>query len=143
MPLVPYDPFRHMENLRQEMSHFFNDNFMNYSQGWRNPRVDIYDHEDEVIASCEIPGLDHKEDVQIEIQDDVLTISGMVHRSQDVKEEHMHRQERFTGRFQRSVRLPHSVSSEGTTASYRNGILEIRMPRSSRSNRKFIDVKFQ
>jgi HSP20 family protein len=82
MTLVPYDnPFRQLEGLRQNMNNLFNEGFFNYAQSLQNPRIDIYDSGNEVIASCEIPGLEKKDDVRIEIRDDVLTISGTIKRS--------------------------------------------------------------
>lgn len=143
MNLIPYDnPFRHMESLRHEMNELLNEGVLNYPQIFRGPRVDLYDSDHQVIASCEIPGLEKKDDVRIEIRDDVLTISGTIRRAETVQEEQMHRKERFTGHFQRSIRLPHNVSADNASASYKNGILEIKMPRSNMGNQKFIDVNF-
>ena len=143
MTLVPYDnPFRQLEGLRQNMNNLFNEGFFNYTQFLQNPRIDIYDSGNEVIASCEIPGLEKKDDVRIEIRDDVLTISGTIKRKQEIREEQMHRKERFIGRFQRSIRLPHSVVPDQASASYKNGILEIQMPRAGAGNQRLIDVNF-
>ncbi len=143
MTLVPYDnPFRQLESLRHGMNSLFNEGFFNYSQALQNPKVDVYDAGSEVIASCEIPGLEKKDDVRIEIRDDILTISGTINRNEEIRDEQMHRKERFTGRFQRSIRLPHNVSPDQSSASYKNGILEIKMPRATAGNQKMIDVSF-
>ncbi len=143
MTLVPYDtPFRQLESLRHGMNSLFNEGFFNYPQTLQSPKVDIYDSGNEVVASCEIPGLEKKDDVRIEIRDDILSISGTIQRSEEVGDEQMHRKERFMGRFQRSIRLPHNVSPDNSTASYKNGILEIKMPRATAGNQKVIDVSF-
>lgn len=141
MALVPYDPFRQLDQWRRDLDKYFNFG-LGINKEWSNPRMDIHETENEVVAACEIPGLTSKEDVNIDIDGDMLAISGTVNRSHEVKEEQMHRQERFTGRFQRTVALPARVHAEGTTASYRNGILEVRMPKQKNEAKKRIDVQF-
>ncbi len=133
---------RQPDSLRHGMNSLFNEGFFNYSQALQSPKVDIYDSGNEVVASCEIPGIEKKDDVRIDIRDDILTISGTIRRSEEVRDEQMHRKERFTGRFQRSIRLPHNVSPDKTTASYKNGILEIKMPRATTGNQKAMEVSF-
>ncbi|WP_019536640.1 Hsp20/alpha crystallin family protein [Paenibacillus ginsengihumi] len=146
MALVPYEPFRHLENMRRELDRFFSHDFSGLKGGlahvFGHLNVDVYETGHEVVATCDIPGLEKKEDVSIDVDRNVLTISGTVNRVNEVKEEHMHRQERFAGRFHRSVTLPHDVSPEGIKATYRNGVLEIRMPKQQGDTRKRIDVQF-
>ncbi|MDQ0338929.1 HSP20 family protein [Caldalkalibacillus uzonensis] len=141
MALIPYDPFRRLAHMRRDLDRFFHDLPL-FNQELDMPRVDVYETETEVIASCELPGLEKKEDVDIDVRDQMLTISGVINRVKEVKEEHMYRRERFSGRFQRSVPLPAPVSAEGTRATYKQGILEIRMPKQERTNQKRIDVEF-
>lgn len=147
MPLIPYEPFRHLENVRRELDHFFTNDlspvFRGLVPGMNNLRVDVYETGNEVVVTCDIPGLERKEDVQIEIHNhQVLSIGGTVNRTNKVKDEHMHRQERFMGRFQRSVTLPANVSPEGVKATYKNGVLEIRMQKQQGDNKRKIDVQF-
>lgn len=146
MPMVPYEPFRHLENLRREWDRYFTNDFPALSSGsgqqFGTPSVDLHETENEIVASCDLPGLESKEDVSIDIDGNVLTISGQVNRVNVVKEASMHRRERFTGRFQRSVSLPSRVSEEGVKATYHNGVLDIHMPKLTDSTRKRIDVEF-
>jgi len=143
MGLIPYESFRNLENWRREMDKFFNDVSMPFlRQNMSGPRVDVYETEKEVIAACEIPGIEKKEDVQIEVHDSLLTISGTINRTQEVREEEMFRRERYLGRFQRSIGLPARVSTEGTKASYKNGILEVRMPKVKTDDKRRIEVDF-
>ncbi|MDH4617746.1 Hsp20/alpha crystallin family protein [Brevibacillus sp. AY1] len=146
MSLIPYKPFRHLENMRKELDHFFNDDFMTFrtsiGQGLGTLNIDIHETENEVVATCDIPGLEKKEDVNIDVDHNMLTISGSINRVNEVKEEQMHRQERFVGRFQRSVALPSRVNTEGIKATYKNGVLEIRMPKIQADNKKKIDIQF-
>jgi len=145
MALIPYEPFRHLENMRRELDRVFSTDFPFFRNGFDrfgNISIDVYETDNEVVATCEIPGLEKKEDVQIDIDRNILTISGSINRGYDVKEEQFHRQERFFGRFQRSVTLPYNVSTEGVTATYKNGVLEVRMPKLPGEARKRIDVQF-
>ena len=145
MALIPHEPFNQLNQWRRDVDRFFT-GLPTLFGGWERdfgvPRVDVYETENEVVASCEIPGLEKKEDVSIDVEDNVLNISGIVNKFNEVKDEQMHRQERFTGRFQRSVSLPARVNPEGVKATYRNGILEVRMPKEQADNRRRIDVEF-
>lgn len=146
MSLIPYEPFRHLENMRRELDRFLSSDFpalkTGLGQNFGTPSIDIHETQNEVVATCDIPGLEKKEDVNIDIENNMLTISGTVNRVNEVKEENMHRQERFVGRFQRAVALPTRVNSEGVKATYKNGVLEIRMPKMQGGNKKRIDIDF-
>lgn len=89
-----------------------------------------------------MPGLEKKEDVDIHLDRNVLTISGTIQRSKEVKEEEMHRRERFVGRFHRAVALPANVKEEEVSATYKNGVLEIRIPKQIENSKKKIDIQF-
>ncbi|TVX96873.1 Hsp20/alpha crystallin family protein [Cohnella terricola] len=147
MALIPYEPFRHLENMRRELDRFFSNDLspfkLSFSQGTGHINVDLYETDNEIVASCDIPGLEKKEDVSIDVENKALSISGSLNRVNEVKEEHMHRQERYIGRFQRTIALPSPVSSEGVTASYKNGVLEVRMPKHKGEAKRKIDVQFQ
>lgn len=145
MSLIPYEPFRLLENMRKDLDRFFETGIPlagNLENRFGMPRIDIHETDGEVIATCDIPGLEKKEDVQIDVDNNILTISGSVNRTNEIKNEQMHRQERFFGRFQRSVALPARVSEEGVKASYKNGVLEIHFPKIQPSSKKRIDVDF-
>jgi len=149
MALLPYEPFRHLDPIRREWDRFFSHDFPLFPSGgaaghWGAGRldIDVYETANEIVATCDIPGLENKEDVNIDVDRDTLTVSGTLNRTQDVKKENMHRKERFMGRFQRSIGLPAPVSSEGITATYRNGVLDIRMPKLQGDAKKRIDVQF-
>ncbi|GAB7386477.1 Hsp20/alpha crystallin family protein [Bacillaceae bacterium] len=147
MALIPYEPFRQLEQMRREFDRFFPVGFpadwaARFDASFAIPRIDVYETEKEVVATCDLPGLERKEDVNIDIENNVLTISGTVKRVNEIKEEQMHRHERFVGRFQRSVSLPARVNAEGVRATYKNGVLEIRMPKMASEERRRIDVEF-
>lgn len=145
MTLVPYDPLRQMESLRKNiMDRFFEE--MPFGsrvlEGMHANRIDVYEAEDEIVAVCEVPGLESKEDVHITVDRELLTISGSLKAPEAVKEEQYHRRERFFGKFSRTVSLPAPVATEGVSAAYKNGILEVHLPKAQNEKRQRIDVEF-
>ena len=144
MDLTPYDPFRHLSNMRKDFDRLFSDFPMDFDREHNlgGIRVDVHETDSEVVATCDIPGLEKKEDVNIEIENNILMISGSINRTNEVKEENMHRKERYVGRFHRSVSLPSTVKTEGVKASYKSGVLEVRMPKLMKENNRKIDVEF-
>ncbi len=138
MSLIPQEPFRYIEGARREMERLFGTSLFR-----EEPRIDIYEKDEAVIASCEIPGLKSKEDIRIEIGENMLSLGGNIKREHEVREENVHRQERYWGSFRRSVALPAPVIAGESKASYRNGVLEITMPKAQpRPQRKNIDIDF-
>lgn len=144
MAVVPYEPFRQLANMRRDFDNFFTDFplLLDREHHIGGIRVDVHETDAEIIASCDIPGLESKEDVSINIENNILMISGNINRVNEVKEENVHRRERYSGRFQRSVSLPSPVSHEGISASYKNGVLEVKMPKLNKDTKKKIDVTF-
>ncbi|WP_299095462.1 Hsp20/alpha crystallin family protein [uncultured Metabacillus sp.] len=144
MALVPYEPFRQLAGLSKEFDHFFSDfsTALGNEHNLAGIRVDVHETNNEIIATCDIPGLEKKEDVNIDIENNMLRISGSINRTNEIKKENMHRKERYVGSFHRSVSLPSPVSDEGVKATYKNGVLEVRMPKLMKDNKKKIDVDF-
>lgn len=142
MSLIPYGPFRNLEHWKRDLDRFFNEFPASLRLGNNVPRMDVYETDKEVVVTCEIPGLEKKEDIDIDVNGDLLVIRGMIQRANEVEDEQMHRRERFTGRFQRSVVLPARVKNEEVTARYKNGILEIRMPKAEPTTKNRIDIEF-
>ncbi|WP_249869601.1 Hsp20/alpha crystallin family protein [Oceanobacillus saliphilus] len=104
-------------------------------------RIDIHETENEVVAFCDLPGLQKKDDLEIDVQNNILTISGSINVTNEVKGDNIHRRERFAGDFQRAVLLPSPVSSEGVSAFYKNGVLEVKMAKVPHDKKK-IDIAF-
>jgi len=92
------------------------------------PLVDIYETPDEVVVVAELPGV-RKEDIGIEATEDTLEIRAEVRREEEVKEEAYYRRERYYKAFYRRLRLPVAVKPEGAKASYKDGILTVRLPK--------------
>ncbi len=107
------------------------------------PLVDIYETIEEVVVSCEIPGLQKKDDVNIHVTGRNLMIDGIVQRaSEDTHDNRYHHTERFFGSFHRSVSLPTKVMEDTAKAFYRNGVLEIRMTKAKPDQGKRIEIDF-
>ncbi|REJ28612.1 MAG: heat-shock protein Hsp20 [Caldibacillus debilis] len=145
MSLIPYDPFREFSSLTKNLSSFFADfpSIFPYDHPFQQIRVDIRETGEELIATCDLPGLKKKDDVKIEIHDQTLVISGKIEQSAELRDEKYHRRERISGSFHRSVLLPAPVSADGAKATYRNGILEIRMPKLKGTGNQGIDIEFR
>lgn len=145
MSIMRWDPFGEISNLRHQMNLFFDQafrrNYLSEPEAF-GPRIDLYQTDNEVVATAELPGIDSKDDIEVMVAPDILAIKGELKRVQDVKDEHFIRAERYYGSFNRSIPLPAEVSPEGSKASYVNGLLEIRMPKSEKSRKNYqkIDI---
>jgi len=103
------------------------------------PSVDIYNDGDDIVIKAEVPGIS-KDDLDLSIDRNVLTISGEKKRESKVEEKDYHCIERTYGTFTRSFKLPEDVSVDKAQASFNDGVLEIRMPRSGENRAKKIEI---
>ena len=134
MAIIRWDPFRDMMTLREKMNRLFEDaaasrgDERDMISGCWSPSVDIYEKDNELILSAEIPGVEEK-DVEISIEDNVLTLKGERKFEHETNEENYHRIERAYGTFVRSFTLPQYVDQENIKAAHENGLLKIHMPK--------------
>jgi HSP20 family protein len=151
--LMPWRPFFDMPRWEREMENrfgsLFDDKIFPLREerewpGWRlgvrGPAVDLYEQKDEIIVKAELPGLT-KDDIEVNIADKLLTLKGEKRKEDEVKEEDYYRAERAYGSFVRSVELPAEVTLEKVKAVFKNGVLEIRLPKSEQAKQKEIRVK--
>jgi HSP20 family protein len=106
----------------------------------RMPSLDVYEEKDSVVVKAELPGM-KKEDVEVNLAGEILTIKGEKKEDKEVKEDNYYRRERSYGSFLRSVGLPCEVKSDEIKASFKDGVLEIRMPKTEESKKKSVSVK--
>jgi HSP20 family protein len=99
------------------------------------PKVDVSENDREIQIVAELPGL-KQEDINLNLQDDVLTVSGETRESREEKEKQYHLTERSYGRFERSFRLPDTVDRDKISARFENGLLTITLPKSEKSQQK-------
>jgi HSP20 family protein len=106
----------------------------------RFPRVDVIDREKEVLVRAEVPGVD-KKDLEVTVSEDRITIKGKTRR--EVKEEKgdYFRSEISSGSFSRTLALPCGVESDKADASYKDGTLEIKLPKLEKAKRKTVEIK--
>lgn len=107
---------------------------------YRRPFIDVVETDKEVIATAEMPGLE-KEDIKINITEDRLEVSAEVRREEERKEKGYEYRERRTGAFYRSVSLPAPIDTDNSKATYKNGVLEIRMPKTGIKEKKLLPVE--
>ena len=132
-------------NLRDELNSFFElpiwSSFARTGQlftGW-SPALDLYQSNDNVIAVVELPGM-RKEDIEISLHDGTLTISGERKRENSSDGDKAERTERYIGRFRRSIALPTRVDAGKVSATYRDGILTVTLPKAEEVKPKQIQV---
>lgn len=105
-----------------------------------NPAVDVTENTDSVFVRAELPGVE-KEQIHVEVKDDYLVLSAEKKQKQEHKDRNAYHVESVYGRFQRTVALPTEVVSEKAQASYKDGVLEITLPKSENAKRRSIEVK--
>jgi len=125
MRLVRYNPFNELSIFRNTVDDFFNDPVVQGSNARPfTPAVDIVNQEDQVELSVELPGI-NKEDITVNIEDRVLTISGEHKVENEEKNENYYRRERRYGSFKRAFSLSEEILTDEVSADYRDGILKI------------------
>jgi HSP20 family protein len=106
--------------------------------GW-TPALDLYQNNDNVVAIVELPGM-RKEDIEISLQDGMLTIGGERKSENNGNGESAARTERFTGKFRRSITLPTRVDANNVNATYKDGLLTVTLPKAEEAKPKQIQV---
>jgi HSP20 family protein len=134
MALVRWEPLREISSIQNEVNRLFNSFFdtpVSGSQGqvrrWF-PAMDLSEVDDHYVLRADLPGLS-EDNVKIELEDNVLTISGERKSEHEERREGYHRVERASGSFARSLTLPEGVDPEAIEASFERGVLEVRIPK--------------
>ncbi|MDH4257271.1 MAG: Hsp20/alpha crystallin family protein [Candidatus Aminicenantes bacterium] len=134
MAIIRWDPFRDLVTLRERMNRLFEDAFTSRGEekdmvasSW-SPSVDIYETENEIVLTAEVPGVDEK-NIEIKLEDNTLALKGERNFEKETKEENYHRIERAYGSFYRSFTLPRNIDQDNIKAESENGILRITMPK--------------
>jgi HSP20 family protein len=136
-----------LRSFQDEMNRMFNQFFRGGTgeeAGWGvstwAPPVDIYETDDALILKAELPGVS-KDDVSVEIHQNTLILRGQRKHEAEVKEDRYHRVERAYGTFQRSFVLPTQVNQEKVQATYKDGVLELRLPKSEAAKPKRVAIQ--
>lgn len=146
--LTRWDPFKNMVSLQDEMNQLFS-NFwggttprVGQGEGFWSPLVDLEETSEEIIVKAEIPGI-KKEAIKLQVTGDSLTIIGERRYETETKEKTVHRVERSYGKFQRIIGLPTEVQASKAKASYENGVLMIRLPKSEECKPREIPIEIK
>jgi HSP20 family protein len=146
MSIVRYDPFRDLRTLQEEVNRLFSTNLsrafdddQGIGRGAWAPSVDIYENKDQIVLEAELPGM-KQDDFDLSIENNVITLRGERKFEKTEETDNYHRVERSYGAFTRSFTLPQSVSAEGATAEYNNGVLRVTLPKREETKARRIQV---
>ena len=146
MALVRWDPFRELESMQSRLNRLFGEapfqrtgeDGLSFS-GW-SPAVDVQETDKEYVIKADLPDV-KKEDVKVELLDGALTIEGERQKEQEEKGKKFHKIEREYGRFLRRFALPTEVDASKVQAEFKNGVLNVHLPKSATPKPKAIEVK--
>ena len=149
MALVKWDPFRDVAELQNRINRMFDESFGRSRElddemnllAWR-PAVDIYEAENGIVVAVELPGVS-KESVSVEVKDDVLTLKGERLADPAISEDSYYRRERLFGPFKRSFTLHQNIKPDQIKATFKDGILQIEIPRPVQEQPKQITVNVE
>lgn len=136
--LTEWRPFSDFAEIRQRLDQAFRD-LSNIPGGW-SPSVDVVRHDDEMVLRADVPGV-KPDEVKIEVEGDMLTISGEHREEQEEKKEDYVRRERRYGSFSRSMLLPPGVDPEQIEAKSEHGVLEVTIPMPQEEAKRTVEVK--
>jgi len=146
MAIVRFDPFRELSTMQDRINRIFgeayrrNDDDVLSGGDWLPP-VDIYENDKhEIVLRAELPGL-KREDIDIRVENNTLTLKGQRTRDAEVEQEHYHRVERSYGAFSRSFVLPTTVNTEAVSATFADGVLTITLPMREEAKPRQIQVQ--
>jgi HSP20 family protein len=136
------DPFRPIDQLFDEMWRNWPNRFFegDTTRPFLRPAMDVVENEDNITVRVDLPGLT-SDDVHVEMEDNVLTIRGEIGDTIEKEGERYHYRERYSGSFQRSLRLPNTINADKIDASFDNGVLNIVLPKLPQAQPKKIDIK--
>ena len=149
MALVKWDPFRDVAELQHRINRMFDDSFGRSREmddeinlhAWR-PAVDIYEAENGIVVAVELPGVS-KESVSVEVKDDVLTLTGERLENPAISEDSYYRRERLFGPFKRSFTLNQNIKPDQIKATFKDGVLQIEIPRPVQEQPKQVTVNVE
>ena len=149
MAIIRWDPFRNVATLQDRINRLFEDSFPrsrdideNISMCDWKPSVDIYETEEGIVIKAELPGV-NKEDVSVEVKNNILTLKGERFVDKEIDEDKYYRRERCFGTFHRTFTLQDTVLPDKIKAKFRNGVLEIEVPKPEEEKPRQISVNVE
>jgi HSP20 family protein len=151
--VAPRRPFMGLSRWERDMERMMEDFFGRRTRPWwperwfrteemevAPPVVDLYEEKDDIVVKAELPGID-KNNIEVNLTDHTLTIKGEKKKEEEIKEENYYRSERSYGSFIRTLELPKDVHTDKVKASFKDGILEVRLPKTEEAKAKEVKVK--
>ncbi len=143
MKLVRWDPFHELAAITNRLNRTLEGPYASTTEeafGSWAPPVDIFEKQDQLIIRAEIPGV-KKEDMDVRIENGVLTLHGERKQETEAKEANSYRMERVYGSFTRSFSLPTTVDASKISATYKDGVLEVSVPKAETAKPKKVEIK--
>lgn len=140
-----WSPFQRFTSLRDELDRLFDFAFptarreSGFFGGWA-PAVDVTQDKENVYVRAELPGM-KKDEIEVTLHEGIVSLSGERKSETEEKSDQVYRSERYFGRFHRSVALPTAVDAEKITASYKDGVLTVTLPKAEEAKPRQIEVK--
>jgi HSP20 family protein len=138
MELVRWEPFAGFGNFGSVLNDLFEQNHEPNRSRWY-PAVDVLESKDAYLIRAELPGM-KMEDIKVEVKDGTLTVSGETKKDKPAEGVEYRHVERVAAKFSRSFSLPETAKQDGIEAGYKDGILEIRMPKAEKAKPRQIEV---
>jgi HSP20 family protein len=139
-----WDPFSSLAEIQDEMNRLFDTSLRRTGTGPFDgafvPAIDVVEEKDNFLVRADLPGLS-KDDVSVTLQDNYLTIKGEKKHETETKETNYYRKERVHGSFTRTIELPSSVDAKKIDAQFKDGVLQVRLPKTEEAKPKQIEVK--
>ena len=135
-----FDPFKEFDSFFGNSFPSIFNNEVSLLNGEWIPAIDIHDEGDKLVVKAELPGLD-KKSIQVAVNNDILSIKGEKKKDEKIKEENYCRTERYYGSFQRNIRLSSNIDINKVKASFKDGILELILPKSDVPKEKRINIE--
>jgi HSP20 family protein len=145
MALVRWDPARELDTLQGEVNRLFSSFFDTPTAGGNGgarrwvPAMDLVETDEHFVLKADLPGMTES-DVSIEVENNVLTIAGERKTEQRAEREGYYRIERAFGSFARSLTLPEGIDAESVTATFDNGVLEVRIPKPAQAKPRRVQI---
>jgi HSP20 family protein len=153
--VTPWRPFMDLGRWERDMERMMDSFFDRRMRPWwperwlrademeiSAPAVDLFEEKDDIVVKAELPGID-KDNIEVNVSDHHLTIKGEKKKEEEVKQEDYYRCERSYGSFLRTLELPTDVHADKVKASFRDGVLEVRLPKTEQAKAKEIKIKVE
>ncbi|HKA33108.1 MAG TPA: Hsp20/alpha crystallin family protein [Candidatus Binatia bacterium] len=151
--VTPFRPLAEIARWERDfdrmLENFFRGRFpLSFEDRWserlgvREPAIDLYEDKDDIVVKAEMPGLS-KDDIEVDITDHLLILKGEKKKAEEANERDYYRSERVYGSFVRSIPLPSETDPQKAQATFKNGVLEVRLPKSEEAKKREIKVKIE